>query len=165
MQKRLTLIEVIIIVVVIGASIAMFIPAINASRERNRRISCASQLKCIGLALFQYSMDFNDYFPNQDHDGGFELLRSNDYLTDNKIYACPSTSDTGNVGGAVISSYNYQSGFTSNDKIDSGFAWDKLNNHRKFGNLLFLDGHVTGYAGPNWTAPGNTGWDILKVSR
>ena len=28
--------------------------------------------------------------------------------------------------------------------------WDKPNTHDKYGNVLFVDGHVKGYAGANW---------------
>ena len=165
MQKRLTLVEMVIIMVVLGLLVGLIIPALNAKREKARRISCASNLKSIGLALKQYAMDFNDIFPDGKGDVGLEQLRSNDYLTDNKIYACPSTRDTGNVGSSVVSSYVYLAGMSEADSADSSIILDKSGNHRKFGNALFLDGHVTGYAGPNWAAPENVGVDIHKINR
>jgi prepilin-type processing-associated H-X9-DG protein len=36
--------------------------------------------------------------------------------------------------------------------VNSGLAQDMVQsfNHSKYGNILFVDGHVTGYAGSQW---------------
>lgn len=150
----------VIIPIVIGFFLAivilgMFLPGnIFHSPSRARRISCASNLKSMGLALKQYSMDYGDHFPDKNGAAGFELLRRNDYLTDYKICTCPSSSISPGTGTAPLVeatvSYVYRGGLTETAPADSAICWDKPNNHSNYGNILFLDGHVQGFTGPNW---------------
>ena len=59
--------------------------------EKPRRISCSSNLKQLMLALEQYAIDYKGHYPNLPDAQGFEILRSQNYLTDYKIYECPSS--------------------------------------------------------------------------
>ena len=120
----------------------------------NNRLSCASNLKQIGLALKQYSMDNDQHFPPYDGAAGLELLRSNDYLNDSKLYICPFTTTTPAASGMPLTeatcSFEYRGGLTEDDSVDSWIAHDKPKNHKDYGNILFVDGHVWGFSGTNW---------------
>jgi prepilin-type processing-associated H-X9-DG protein len=125
------------------------------AREKARRISCASNLKQIGLALKQYSMDYNDQFPPYDGAKGLEILRKNDYLTDYKIYTCPSSANSKPAKDneplkEENVDYVFRGGLNETLPADTPIAWDKNENHTKYGNILYIDGHVTGHTGPNW---------------
>jgi prepilin-type processing-associated H-X9-DG protein len=119
--------------------------------EKPRRISCAANLKQIGLALKLYAEDNNDFFPNE----GFEQLRRNDYLTDYGIYRCPSSNmpkekDNQKLTDKIVG-YIYQRGLKLNAKDSrTPIAWDKPTNHKDYGNVLFLDGLVKGFKGADW---------------
>ncbi len=123
--------------------------------ERPRRIVCASNLKQIGLALRMYSQENKEFFPPYDGALGLEMLRAGGYLDDNRIYVCPSAFiDRMPERGTRITedncSYVYRGGLKESDPPDSPIAWDKDRNHSKYGNILYVDGHVTGYAGSSW---------------
>ena len=115
--------------------------------------------------------------------GGFELLRVNNYLTDHAVYVCPSTSVTkasGNTSltlkGTANLSYAYQAGLVDGTNTATGLAGSGVSadltgdadvtsnggaaNHTKFGNILFLDGHVRGVSGLGWFSPKTTGYEV-----
>ena len=122
------------------------------------------------------------------------LLMSQNYNTDYKTYVCPSSTLNGvhlnlapasfastangymlfatasNVAATNIS-YGFIAGMNENDAADSGLSFDvgydvasQKSNHDKYGNILYVDGHVAGQAGDSWwskiayygdDAPGN----------
>ena len=98
----------------------MLLPALNSAREKARRVSCASNLKQMGLAMKQYAMDNKDNFPAGDNTAGFNELIKKEYLSDRKVYVCPSTSTVPALGDLTEtnSSYIYLGGFKEGDNQD-----------------------------------------------
>ena len=126
----------------------------NIAREHARRISCYSNLRSIGLTFKQYAMDYDGHFPPYDGAAGLEILRKNNYLDDYKIYTCSSSNIKQALPGQPLReenvSYHYKGGYTEKDSSDLAILWDKDGNHTRYGNILFLDGHVQGYSGADW---------------
>ncbi len=118
------------------------------------RINCRSNLKNIGLAMKQYADDNDGWFPNKNGVAGFEMLRKK-YLTDSKVFICPSSrlkpANPDQQLTANNVSYEYKAGLRDipeNEK--KPLAWDKCGNHKKYGNVLYCDGHVSGITAENW---------------
>ena len=131
-------------------------------------------------------LEYKDFYTAKGRAGGFEILRVNGYLCDYDVYVCPSTAVTAGKGNESLSwsnagsgsgkancSYAYLPGLVDGDNARTGRAGSGIcadltgdkgvdsnggaANHTKYGNILFLDGHVNGFEGLGWFSPDNVG--------
>lgn len=67
MQKRVrkafTLIELLVVIAIISILAAILFPVFARARENARRTSCLSNLKQMGLAVMQYTADYDEKYP------------------------------------------------------------------------------------------------------
>lgn len=65
MRKRaaFTLIELLVVVSIIAVLIGILLPSLNKARTHARRVSCASQLHQVGIAMMTYMQDNRDRMP------------------------------------------------------------------------------------------------------
>ena len=158
-QKLLRSVIIVNVITYIPLTILTF--EINSQNYRKRmakvnRIACYSNIKQLGLALQEYASDFNGWLPDKSGVTGLELLRSNGYLDDYAIFVCPAKfarKPQGNIKLTEdIVSFIYKAGYNLNTFQASTIpiAWDKPDNHKNYGNVLYLDGHVKGFHGVDW---------------
>lgn len=69
-RRGFTVIELLVVITIIAILAAILFPVFGRARENARRRSCLSNLKQMGLAILQYTQDYDERFPNNFADLG-----------------------------------------------------------------------------------------------
>jgi prepilin-type N-terminal cleavage/methylation domain-containing protein/prepilin-type processing-associated H-X9-DG protein len=64
-----TLIELLVVIAIIAILAAILFPVFSQAREKSRQASCLSNTKQLGLAMIQYTTDFDETYPRADYFG------------------------------------------------------------------------------------------------
>ena len=93
-RRGFTLIELLVVIVIIALLVAILLPVLSKAREKARQAACASNLKQIGLAIVQYSQDYDEAMvPTAiTVGGGTNTWRglTLPYSNSVRLYICPS---------------------------------------------------------------------------
>ena len=83
-KRGFTLIELLVVIAIIAILAAILFPVFARARENARRASCQSNLKQIGLGIFQYTQDYDEKLPNTVLDYS---SANNKFVTDFTVWA------------------------------------------------------------------------------
>jgi prepilin-type N-terminal cleavage/methylation domain-containing protein len=89
-----SLVELLVVMAIIGILAGLLLPALSRVRERSKRTSCMNNLRQIGIAIREYSMDYSAY-PEGNNNALVLMhmgLLSNNLANAVAILHCPSDS-------------------------------------------------------------------------
>lgn len=98
-RKGFTLVELLVVICVIAILAALLFPVFLRVREKARRATCQSNLRQIGLAVLQYSQDYDERIFATDNSSPFGsgfsdwLLPYQDYFVSRQLMECPSAGE------------------------------------------------------------------------
>jgi type II secretory pathway pseudopilin PulG len=98
-----TLVELLVVIAIIGMLVAMLLPAVQSARESSRRVTCANNLKQIGLALNAYHSSNQVFPPGWDRTNGWKSTTFIlPFLEESALYNQFNTRAAMNVNNATI---------------------------------------------------------------
>jgi prepilin-type N-terminal cleavage/methylation domain-containing protein/prepilin-type processing-associated H-X9-DG protein len=150
-HQGFTLLELLVVVAIISILAAIVLPAFSSARERARRSSCASNLRQLGLAVLQYTTDYDETMPGAySGDYGIETSPTRlggwiyyseyasdapsrqdfvpalgslyPYVRNPRVYVCPDDP----VGAATGDSYALNSCVVNSPDTSTNFATGKV---------------------------------------
>jgi prepilin-type N-terminal cleavage/methylation domain-containing protein len=99
MHRGFTLVELLVVIAIIAILGSMLMPAVHQALEKARSIACVNSLKQIGLVVYSYASENDEYVLASDMDptsGSFhwsEWLYTHDPgVKDARMFECPSMS-------------------------------------------------------------------------
>ncbi len=115
-RKGFTLIELLVVIAIIAILAAILFPVFAQAREKGRQTACLSNLKQIGLALQQYTQDYDGVYPNHNRWGATDrktsLQRMYPYIKSDQMLICPSHARVPDLSTGTYMNYAYNLGYS-----------------------------------------------------
>ncbi|MDR3707059.1 MAG: DUF1559 domain-containing protein [Capsulimonadaceae bacterium] len=167
-KNGFTLIELLVVIAIIAILAAILFPVFATAREKARQSACASNFKQMGLAMIQYTQDYDEQPP----DG---VTRTNSasgwagqiypYLKSAKVYVCPDDQTPGASCSYVYNRNTQNETATNFTRWVTNWPTFPLSQYANVSKTILL-AEVTGSAGYDVSSqdPNNTKSDLYLTA-
>ncbi|BDI31192.1 hypothetical protein CCAX7_32430 [Capsulimonas corticalis] len=124
LRRGFTLIELLVVIAIIAILAAILFPVFAKAREKARQISCASNLRQIGIGILQYVQDNDENYPTGAQNcplGQGWAGRVYPYIKSTAVFKCPDDPSPAPPTGSYTLSYSANFNFL---RTDGGSAND-----------------------------------------
>ncbi len=133
--KGFTLIELLVVIAIIAILAAILFPAFAKAREAARRSSCSSNLKQLGIAVMQYTQEYDETYPagiDPDwHNGWSTIVQP--YIKSIDVFRCPSDPNLAKVAGQSSDFWGASLSYGANALVVYNNATSQNENHGVLG--------------------------------
>ena len=129
LPKAFTLIELLVVIAIIAILAAILFPVFAQAREKARATACLSNLKQIGLAIAQYTQDYDEYPPcGRDQYGrGYGWAGMvYPYVKSTAAFVCPDETAQPKITGVHWSSYGLNANFITGYLGGSNYSIESI---------------------------------------
>lgn len=136
-KSGFTLIELLVVIAIIAILAAILFPVFSRARENARKSRCASNLKQIGVAMAQYTQDYDERFipqqpitPSTPGNGSTFVTLLQPYMKSKQVFVCPSGSTNVSPSWPPIDGKDYiwrmTTGIGWNDATEGHYGMNAL---------------------------------------
>ena len=103
--RGFTLIELLVVIAIIAILAALLLPALGRAKGQAWTIACMNNIKQIGYAAYNYTIDHEDHLPISAHQGNSWVAGLRPYIGATNVYRCPKDNNRNRLYSYAVNDF------------------------------------------------------------